>query len=185
MRYRRVSAVLLAVVVVAAGTTLAGPAQDVLGDLARTEQSTRVASGIASLGLGVAIGVGSMVFLAGSGLEIYGVITGALVAIPGVVMLAVPSAAERAYEAAEDSEVEAILALERLAAAGRRERLLSGVAHVAAGVAVLLYPFNLFTPYDYVYSAVSSFGMAAIDFLLPSTEERAYATYERLAAQGT
>jgi hypothetical protein len=164
---------------------VAGPAQDVLGDLARSERTARVASGVASLGVGVAIGVGSVVFLAGSGLEIYGVLAGALVAIPGIVTLAVPSPAERAFEEVGESEAESALALERMAAAGRRERMVSGVANAAAGVAALLYPISLFTPYDHLYSAVTSFGMAALDFLLPSTEERAYATYRRLAEQGT
>jgi len=184
MTFLRVMAVTMVVAVGVSAVAAAGPAVEVLGDLARTERSARVANGVASLGIGVAIGVGSFVFLSGSGLEIYGVLVGTLVAVPGLVTLAVPSPAERAFDAADGSEIEAALALERLADAGRRERILSGVANVAAGVAVLLYPLNLFTPYDYVYSAVSSFGMAAIDFLLPSTEERAYATYRRLAEPG-
>jgi len=179
-----VLAVVLTVVVVASGVALAGPAQDVLGDLARSERSSRIATGVVSLGVGVAVGAGSVVLLAGSGFEIYGALTGALIAVPGIIALAVPTAAEREFAEAGDSEIGAALALDRLAEAGRRERIISGVANVAAGVASLLYPFSFFTPYDYVYSAVSSFGMAAIDFLLPSTEERALATYHRLAEQG-
>ena len=182
---KRVVVFVLVGMVVAGSVAMAGPAQDVLGDLARSERTSRVASGVASLGVGVAIGVGSVVLLAGSGVEIYGVLAGALVAIPGVVTLAVPSPAERAFEEVGESEAESALALERMAAAGRRERIVSGVANVAAGVAALLYPIRLFTSYDHVYSAVTSFGMAALDFLLPSTEERAYATYRRLAAQET
>ena len=184
MRPRSVLAVVLVAVVIASSAALAGPAQDVLGDLARSERSARLAGGYTSIGIGVAIGVGSVVLLAGSGLEIYGVLTGALIAVPGVAALLVPSAAEREFAEAGDSEIEAALALERLAETGRRERIISGIANVAAGVASLLYPFEYFTPYDYIYSAVSSFGMAAVDLLFPSTEERAFAKYERLAEQG-
>ena len=184
MKLRSVSTIVLAVVVVASSAALAGPAQEVLGDLARSERSSRLATGYTTLGLGVAIGVGSAVLLAGTGTELYGVLAGALIAIPGAVSLVVPTAAEREFADAGDSEIEAALALERLAETGRRERIISGVANVAAGIASLLYPFSYLTPYDYVYSAVSSFGLAAIDLLLPSKEERAFATYERLAEQG-
>jgi len=105
-----------------------------------------------------------------------------LIALPGVVTLILPTEAERACSDACDSEVESAFALERLAATGRLNRYISGVANAAAGVASLLFPFNYFTGYDYLISAVSSFGMAAIDFLLPSREEIAYAKYEALAA---
>ncbi len=185
MRQRRWWAITLAIVVFASGVVVAGPAQDVLGDLARAERNTRMASGYTSIGLGVAIGVGSAVVLAGTGLELYGILTGALIAAPGVVALVVPSAAEREFDAAGDSEAEAALALERLAEIGRRERIIAGIAHVAGGLAALLYPFEFFTPYDYVYSAVTSFGMAAVEFLFPSKEERAFARYQRLAGQET
>ena len=184
MRMRSVLAAAVVLAVIASSTALAGPAQDVLGDLARSERSARLAGGYTSIGIGVAIGVGSVVLLAGSGLEIYGVLTGALIAIPGVITLVVPSAAEREFADAEVSEIEAALALERLAETGRRERVVSGIANVAAGIASLLYPFTYFTPYDYVYSAVSSFGMAAVDFLFPSKEERALVQYQRLVEQG-
>jgi len=185
MRLKKGFVVALAVIVVASSAAIAGPAQEVLGDLARSGRSARLVSGYTSIGLGVAIGVGSAVVLAGSGLEIYGVLAGALVAVPGVVTLVLPTAAEREFSEAGDSEIKAAMALERLAEVGRRERMVSGIANVAAGIASLLYPFAYFTPYDYVYSAVVSFGMAALDFLLPSAEERAYATYQRLAEQGT
>ncbi len=185
MRLRNVLVVALVGVVLVSGVAVAGPAQDVLADLARSERSARLANGYVSLGLGVAIGVGSVVLLAGSGLEVYGVLTGALIAVPGVATLFLPTAAEREYAEAGDSEVEAALALERLAETGRRERIVSGIANVAAGVASLLYPFGYFTPYDYVYTAVTSFGMAAVDFLFPSNEERAFASYQRLVEQGT
>ena len=153
MKLRSGLAVALVVAICASGVLTAGPAQDVLGDLARAERSTRMASGYTSIGLGVAIGVGSAVVLAGTGLELYGILTGALIAGPGIVSLVVPSAAEREFAAAGDSEAEAALALERLAEIGRRERVIAGIAHAAAGLAALLYPFEFFTPYDYVYSA--------------------------------
>ncbi|MBU0596161.1 hypothetical protein KJ567_05715 [Candidatus Bipolaricaulota bacterium] len=181
--YKCVLVVLMVGLVVGSACVLAGPAQEVLGDLAETERSARVVTGITSIGLGVAIGVGSYVFLAGSGMEIYGAIAGGLVALPGVVMLLLPSEAERACYDACDSEVESAFALERLAAQGRLNRYISGAANLAAGVVSLLYPYNYFTSYDYVITAVSSFGMAVIDFLLPSKEEIAYAKYEALAAQ--
>lgn len=166
---------------VGTGAATAGPAQEVLEDLAHGERTARVTSGLTSIGLGVAVGVGGFVVLSGSGMEIYGALAGALIAVPGVVTLMVPSAAERELAEAGDAELEAALALERLAESGRRERIVSGIAHVAAGIASLLYPFGFVTPYDHVYSAVTSFGMAAVDFLLPSKEERALARYERLA----
>ena len=184
MRLQSAMAVVLVVAVVASSTALAGPAQDVLSDLARSERSARLATGYTYIGLGVAIGVVSAVVLVDSGIGIYGVLTGALIAVPGVAALLVPSAAEREFADAGDSEIEAALALERLAETGRRERIISGIANVAAGVASLLYPFEYFTPYDYVYSAVTSFGMAAVDFPFPSKEERAFSQYLRLAEQG-
>ena len=180
MRLRSVSAVVLAVVVIASSAALAGPAQDVLSDLARSERSARLATGYTTIGLGVAIGAVSTVVLVDSGIGIYGVLTGALIAIPGVVTLVVPSAVEHEFANAGGSEIESALALERLAEAGRRERIVSGIANVAAGIASLLYPFEYFTPYDYVYSAVASFGMAVVDFLFPSKEELAFRRYEAL-----
>ncbi len=184
MRLQSAMAVVLVVAVVASSTALAGPAQDVLSDLARSERSARLATGYTYIGLGVAIGVVSAVVLVDSGIGIYGVLTGALIAVPGVAALLVPSVAEREFAEVGDSEIGAALALGRLAETGRRERIISGIANVAAGVASLLYPFEYFTPYDYVYSAVTSFGMAAVDFLFPSKEERAFFRYQRLAEQG-
>jgi len=185
MRLQSAMAVVLVVVVVASSAAVAGPAQDVLGDLACSERSARLAGGYTYIGLGVAIGVVSVVVLVDSGIGIYGVLAGALIAVPGVVALLVPSAAEREFAETGDSEIEAALALERLAETGRRERTVSGIANVAVGVASLLYPFEYFTTYDYIYSAVSSFSMAAVDFLFLSKEERAFSRYQRLAEQGT
>ena len=184
MKLRRTAVLCLIAVMVGGSCAVAGPAQEVLEDLAHAERSGRVVSGITSIGIGVAIGVGSYIVLAGSDLEIYGAIAGGLIAVPGAIALIVPSEAERACNDACESETEAALALERLAARGRLDRYISGVANLAGGVISLLYPINVFTRYDHVLSAVSSFGMAAVDFLFPSKEEAALARYEALAASG-
>jgi hypothetical protein len=167
-----------------AARTYAGPAQDVLADLAESARAERVASGVVSLGVGVAIGVASAVFFLGTDYGLYGLIAGGIVAIPGAILLLSPSRAEREAAQSGDSEAAAALALERLADDGRRGRFLSGIGNVAAGVATLLYPINLITPYDSVYSAVASLGMAVYDFLVPSREEAAYDHYRALAEQG-
>lgn len=160
---------------------VAGPAQDVLRDLAESERDARRMSGIVWIGAGAAIGIGSAVILADSELAGYGLLVGGLVAVPGIVTLAVPSAAEREYARSGSSEADSALALERLAEAARRERYLSGLFHFAAGVASLVYPYQYVTPYDFVYSALTSFGMAAYELLVPSSEEAALRRYERLA----
>ena len=105
-------------------------------------------------------------------------------AVPGALLLLIPSSAEQEYLRSGDSEAASALALERLADEGRRNRLLSGVSNAAAGVASLFYPINVITPHDSLYSAMASFGMAAYDFLVPSKEEAAYDRYASLAEQG-
>jgi len=182
MMIRGGAVAVLVLLVVGSACAVAGPAQDVLEDLADSEQSGRIVSGITTLGIGVAIGVGSYIFLPGTGMEVYGAIAGGLVALPGAVMLVFPTEAERACRESCDSEVESAHALERLAARGRLDRYISGAANIAAGVVSLLYPFNFFTSYDYLISAASSFGMAVLDFVLPSKEEVAYRRYEGLVA---
>jgi len=184
MQLKRVMVVGLVVLLMGSSCALAGPAQQVLEDLAETERNARVVSAYTTIGIGVAIGVGSYLVLAGSGAEIYGLLGGGLIAATGVIPLFVPSEAERACADACGSEAESALALERLAAQGRLDRYISGATNVAAGVISLLYPINIFTRYDNLLSAVSSFGMAAVDFLFPSKEEAAYARYEALAASG-
>jgi len=161
--------------VVGSGCTLAGPAQDVLGDLAQSERAARRTAGFTTLGIGVAIGIVSVAVMLDSGIGIYGVIAGGLIALPGVAMLAIPSEAEREFAQAGGVETSSALALERLSEKGRRSRILPGVVNLAAGIASLLYPYSYFTPYDYIYSAISSFGTAAVDFLLSSKEEQAFA----------
>lgn len=170
-------------VVVVASCAHAGPAQSVLEDLAQSARAERVAAGAVSIGVGVALGVASLVFL-GSDLALYGLLAAGAVAVPGVVSLWVLSPAELEYAAAGTSEAESALALARLADEGRRNRMIAGISNLAAGVAMLVYPIDLFTPYDSLVSAVSSIGMAAYQFLIPSREEAAFERYEALAAQG-
>jgi len=175
---------LLIVGVLASSWVAAGPAQEILEDLARSERNERRIAGYTYLGIGAAVGLVSTAVLIDSGIGIYGVVVGGLIALPGVVALVVPSAAELECRQGCDSEDDSALALERLADRGRLERFVSGIVNIAAGVASLLHPFGYFTRYDYVYTAMSSFGMAAVDFLFPSKEERAYARYRERVDQG-
>jgi hypothetical protein len=177
----RIGLVSILIVAVVAGGLLAGPAQDILGSLADSERSHRVASGLTTIGIGVAVGVGGYFLLNNAGLGTYAAIAGGLVALPGVVTLALPSEAEIACRRHCDSEADSALALEEMAAKARLSRYISGILNVAAGTASLLFPYTYVTPYDYVYSAIVSYGTAVIDFLFPSKMERAYNRYLALA----
>ena len=181
MRWRRVAVALLVLAILGGGCAIGGPAHDVLEDLAKSERSTRLVSGVTTVAIGVAIGVAGTFLLTDPTLQTYGWIAGGLLAVPGLLVLAVPSQAELEFRQAGDSETAAALALERLAASGRMERMISGVVNLAAGVASLVFPYSYVTAYDYLYSAVYSFGSAALDFLIPSTEERAYNRYREMA----
>jgi hypothetical protein len=181
----RKSLVLMLVAVIAVGgSLLAGPAQDILGSLAESARSERVVSGLTTIGIGAAIGVGGYFLLADVGWGTYAAIAGGLVALPGVVTLIVPSDAEIACSRSCDSEVDSALALEGMAAKAKLTRYISGIVNIAAGTASLLFPYSYVTPYDYVYSAIVSYGTAVIDFLFPSKIERAYQQYLVLA-EGT
>ena len=170
------------VMVLASGCVLAGPAQDILSNLAESARTERMVSGWTSIGIGTAIGVGGFLLLDDVELGTYAAIAGGLVALPGLITLIIPSEPEIACSKSCDSEVESAMALEQMAANAKLERYISGVINIAAGTASLLFPYNYVTQYDYVYSAIVSFGMGAIDFLLPSKAERAYRNYELLAA---
>jgi hypothetical protein len=180
---KRMVAVTLAMVLLSSGVLCAGPALDILGDLAAMSRSERMISGYTTVGIGVAVAALSAAFLMDSGFGIYGIIAGGVIVVPGVITLMVPSAAERALASTEGSETAAALALEQMAAEARFERYLSGAFNAAAGVVSLFFPYQYFTPYDYLYSAISSFGLAAYDFLFLSQEERAYRQYERILEQ--
>ena len=163
---------------------LAGPAQEILGSLADSARSERVVSGLTTIGIGAAVGIGGYLLLDDMGFGTYAAIAGGLVALPGLITLVIPSPAEIACSRSCDSEIDSALALEEMASSERLTRYLSGIVNVAAGTASLLFPYSYVTPYDYVYSAIVSYGMAAIDFLFPSKEERAYRQYELAIAGG-
>jgi hypothetical protein len=177
----RIGLVSFLIVVVVAGSVLAGPAQDILQSLADSARSERVVSGLTTIGIGVAVGVGGYLLLADMGWGTYAAIAGGLVALPGIITLVLPSEAEVACAQHCDSEVDSALALEDMAAKARLTRYVSGIVNIAAGTASLLFPYSYVTPYDYVYSAIVSYGMAVIDFLFPSKMERAYNQYLVLA----
>ena len=181
MGWKRVLTVALALAVLGSVCGIAGPAYDVLEDLAKSERSARIVSGISTIAIGATIGVAGTLLLTDPTLRTYAWVAGGVVAVPGLFTLAIPSQAEQELRQAGDSETAAALSLERLAASGRMERMISGVVNLAAGVASLVFPYNYVTSYDYIYSAVYSFGAAVLDFLVPSTEERAYRRYRELA----
>lgn len=173
--------ILVLVMVLAGSGVLAGPAQDILGNMADTARSERVVSGVTTIGIGAAVGIGGYLLLDDMGLGAYAAIAGGLVALPGLITMVVPSSSEIACSRSCDSEVDSALALEAMASSARLTRYVSGIINIAAGTASLLFPYSYVTTYDYVYSAIVSYGMAAIDFLFPSKEERAYESYRLLA----
>ena len=178
----KATALLAALALVAmSASVMAGPAQEILADLAKDAKAERVVGGYVMIGTGIAVGVASAVFLSGTGYELYGYLAGGLIAAPGVIALVTLSPTEEVYADARDSETHSALALEKLANDARRSRYLSGFLNLAAGVASLVYPLNFVTSYDYLYSALTSFGMAAVDFLFPAKEELAYSRYQDLA----
>jgi len=180
---RKTAIVLMMALIVGGSCVFAGPAQDILGELAETARSERLVSGLTTVGIGVAIGIGGTILLADVGWGPYAAIAGGLVALPGIVTLVLPSEAELACARSCDSEINAALALEDMAATARLARYVSGIVNIAAGTASLLFPYSYVTRYDYVYSAIMSYGTAIIDFLFPSKEERAYQQYLVLAEE--
>jgi hypothetical protein len=130
------------------------------------------------VGAGAAIGIARGLLFMDTEWGICGII-----AAPGVVLLLSPSPAEQEFVRSGTSEAESALALERWDDEGRRSRTLSGVAYLAAGVAPFVYPMNLITSCDSLYSVIAMLGMAIYDVLIPSTEEAAYTRYVALAAR--
>jgi len=173
---------LVLVVVFASSGVLAGSAQDILNNLAESSRTERRVSGLTTIGIGTVIGVGGFLLLDDLGLGTYAAITGGLVALPGLITLVIPSDAEISCSRSCDSEIDSAMALEKMAANAKLERYISGVINIAAGAASLLFPYSYITQYDYVYSSIMSFVMGALDFLLPSKEERAYESYRLMAA---
>ncbi|MCK4393425.1 hypothetical protein KAX17_11020 [Candidatus Bipolaricaulota bacterium] len=78
------------------------------------------------------------------------------------------------------------MALTRLAEKAKERRYMRAIGYAAAGLASLAFPSSLqfITPYDWLYSSLMNLGMAAVTMLIPSREEQALQTYERLAAVG-
>ena len=86
------------VLVMATSCVLAGPAQDILGNLAESARSERMVSGWTAMGMGTVIGVGGLLRLDDMGLGTYAAVAGGLIALPGLISLIVPSKAERSYK---------------------------------------------------------------------------------------
>ena len=76
------------------------------------------------------------------------------------------------------------MALEEMAYTARFSRYVSGIVNIASGTVSLLFPYSYLTSYDYVYSAIVSYGMAVLDFIFPSKEERAYNQYKLAMGAG-
>jgi hypothetical protein len=150
----------------------------VLADLASSAHSERISTAATMVGAGVAIGIARGLFFMDTEVGICD-----LIAAPGVVLLLSPSSAEQEFVWSGTSEAESALALERWDDEGRRSRILSGVANLDAGVASFVYPMNLITSCDSLYSVIAILGMAIYDFLIPSTEEAAYTRYVALAVR--
>jgi hypothetical protein len=174
----------IGIVLLAGALVTAGPAQEILGELAEASRSQRMTSGVASIAIGAAVAVGGSILLAEQGMSSYALLAGGLIALPGVLSVAIPSDAERMCARACHSEVAAADALEEMALRARISRYVSGATRVVAGTLSLLFPYRRVTQFDYLYSAVASFGSAASDFLILSREERAYRRYLRQIEDG-
>jgi hypothetical protein len=123
--------ILVLIVVLASSYVYAGPAQDILGNLADSARSERVVSGLTTVGIGAVIGVGGYLLVNDMGLGTYAAITGGLIALPGLITLVLPSEAESACSRSCDSEVYSALALEKIASSSRLTRYISGVGLVS------------------------------------------------------
>ncbi len=176
--------VMVGILLLSSALVCAGPAQEILGEMAETSRGQRMASGAISIGLGAVVGMGGAILLADQGLGSYAMMAGGLIALPGILALVIPSQAEQACARACHSEAAAADALEEMAWTARIARYVSGSINAVAGTLSLLFPYRYLTSYDYVYSAIASYGQAASDLLIPSREERAYQRYLDLVAAG-
>jgi len=168
-----------------------GLAYGILEDLAQENRDERLLSGAGLIAGGLVIGgIVVAVVPPPDNLWIGGLVASAGV-IPGALVLAIPSDAERALNdvasaAPGEREQKAVLALTRLAAEARQRRFMAAIGYAAAGLASLAFPSSLqfVTQYDWLYSTLTNLGMAAYTVLVPSREEQALQTYERLVATG-
>jgi MFS family permease len=166
-------------------------AYGILEDLAQEKRGERLITGGSLVVGGLLIGATvAAIVPPPDGLWIGGLVAGVGV-IPGAIILAIPSDAERSFSDVanaprEEQEQRALLALTRLADKARQQRLIRAIGYAAAGLASLAFPSSLqfVTQYDWLYSTLTNLGMAAYTLLVPSREERALLTYERLAAVG-
>lgn len=166
-------------------------AYGILEDLAQEKRSERLISGVGLIAGGLVIGgIVVAVVPPPDNLWIGGLAAGVGV-IPGALVLAIPSDAERAFNdvasaAPGEREQKAVFALTRLAGEARQRRFMTAIGYAAAGLASLAFPSSLqfVTPYDWLYSTLTNLGMAAYTVLIPSREEQALQTYERLVAAG-
>jgi MFS family permease len=167
-------------------------AYGILEDLAGEKRSERLVTGGGLIAGGVIVGViVAAVVPPPDNLWIGGLAAGVGV-IPGAIILAIPSDAERAFNdvaSAPPSEQEqkAAFALTRLANEAKQRRIISAIGYAAAGLASLAFPSRLqfVTQYDWLYSTLTNLGMAAYTLLVPSREEQALQTYEQLAGAVT
>lgn len=166
-------------------------AYGILEDLALEARNERLIAGGSLIVGGLLVGATvAAVVPPPDGLWIGGLVAGIGV-VPGVIVVAIPSEAERAFADAssapqEDQERRALVALTRLAEKAKERRYMRAIGYAAAGLASLAFPSSLqfITPYDWLYSSLMNLGMAAVTMLIPSREEQALQTYERLAAVG-
>jgi hypothetical protein len=166
-------------------------AYGILEDLAQEERGERLVTGVGLIAGGLVIGgIVVAVVPPPDNLWIGGLVAGVGV-IPGAIVLAIPSDAERAFDdvasaEAGEREQKAVFALTRLAGEARQRRFMTAIGYAAAGLASLAFPSSLqfVTPYDWLYSTLTNLGMAAYTVLVPSREEQALQTYERLVAAG-
>jgi MFS family permease len=194
MRRTALVAVVLMVLVVAPVLSVFGQqtsdriAYGILEDLAQEKRSERLISGGGLIAGGVVAGViVAAVVPPPENLWIGGLVAGVGV-IPGVITWAIPSDAERAFNdvrnvSPSEQEQKAAFALTRLANKARQRRIMSAIGYTAAGLASLAFPSSLqfVTQYDWLYSTLTTVGMAVYTLLVPSREEQALQTYEQLA----
>ncbi|HUT87164.1 MAG TPA: hypothetical protein VMX15_03665 [Candidatus Heimdallarchaeota archaeon] len=168
-----------------------GIAYGILDDLAQEKRGERLISGVGLIAGGLVIGgIVVAVVPPPDNLWIGSLVAGVGV-IPGALVLAIPSDAERAFNdvanaAPGQQEEKAVFALTRLANEARQRRFMAAIGYTAAGLASLAFPSSLqfVTQYDWLYSTLTNLGMAAYTVLIPSREEQALQTYERLVAVG-
>ncbi|HDS29319.1 MAG TPA: hypothetical protein ENN96_02435, partial [Candidatus Acetothermia bacterium] len=88
--------VVAGILLLSSALVCAGPAQEILEDMAESARGERMASGAVSIGLGALVGMGGAILLADQGLGSYALVAGGLIALPGILALVIPSQAEQA-----------------------------------------------------------------------------------------